>query len=70
MQVPVAGLRIIYLQEYTVVRPAEPYVEFSTRCVENLREGLVELRESAPYSALLSPLRISSLIRFPRSQLR
>ena len=27
------------------MRPAEPDVEFSTRCVENLREGLVELRE-------------------------
>lgn len=27
------------------MRPTEPYVEFSTRCVENLRECLVELRE-------------------------
>ena len=41
----VAGLWIIYLQEHTVVRPAESYVEFSTHCVENLREGFIELRK-------------------------
>ena len=45
--------------------PSEPCVAFSTRCVENLREGLVELREDVKVG-----LGKAVTIRLPRSQLR